>query len=279
MTRAGGVRPGQVAALIASHLCMRATFHPAEVCTVVTVPSAFRETARKATSESIRLAGFTDVRLIEEPVATAVAYLQRANLRYAAIYDLGGGTFDFAVLDCSRSPFRVIGHAGDPYLGGDDVDSALAEIVSERVLRQSNWDLRSDPITYARLRLACEQAKCGLALSEQALIDVASLDPAAPPSVAQVAVDRDMLNAAAQPLIRRTFGICDEVLSTVKLKARDIQAVFMAGGSTRLFMMHAMVSEYFGRRLRSDLNPEHVVALGAGMVAARPELWPLLEPL
>jgi molecular chaperone DnaK len=279
VTRAGPVRPGEVAALIASHLCMRATFHPAEICTVVTVPSAFRETARKATADSIRVAGFTDVRLIEEPVATAVAYVQRANLRYAAIYDLGGGTFDFAVLDCSRAPFRVIGHAGDPYLGGDDVDSALADVVCEHVLRQSNWDLRSDPITYARLRLACEQVKCSLALAEQATLDIAALDPAAPPSVSQVVVTRDMLNAAAMPLIRRTFGICDEVLGRVSLKARDIQAVFMAGGSTRLFMMHATVSEYFGRKLRSDLNPEHVVALGASMVAARPELWPLLDPL
>jgi molecular chaperone DnaK (HSP70) len=121
--------------------------------------------------------------------------------------------------------------------------------------------------------------KCSLALAEQATLDIAALDPAAPPSVSQVVVTRDMLNAAAMPLIRRTFGICDEVLGRVSLKARDIQAVFMAGGSTRLFMMHATVSEYFGRKLRSDLNPEHVVALGASMVAARPELWPLLDPL
>lgn len=276
MTRAGPIRPAEVAALLASHLCMRATLQPAEICTVVTVPSAFREVARQATLGSLRRAGFTDVRLIEEPVATAVAYVQRASLRYAAIYDLGGGTFDFAVLDCSTAPFKVIGHAGDPYLGGDDVDSALADIAADEVLRHSNWDLRSDPITYARLRLACEQAKCELSLSDHAVLDIAALDPAAPPSVAKVVVTRDMLNAAAMPLIRRTFGICDEVLANTRLKARDIQAVFIAGGSTRLFMMHAMVSAYFGRKLRSDLNPEHVVALGASMVAARPELWPLL---
>ena len=68
------------------------------------------------------------------------------------------------------------------------------------------------------------------------------------------------------------------MLRNAGLKARDVQAVFMAGGSTRLYMLHAMVSEYFGKRLRLDLNPEHVVALGASMVAARPELWPLLDP-
>ena len=278
MTRAGPVRPAEVAALIASHLCMRAMFHPEKVSTVVTVPSAFRETARQATVTSIRQAGFTDLRLLEEPVATAVAYLHRASLRYAAVYDLGGGTFDFAVIDCSKFPFRILGHSGDPYLGGDDIDSALADVVATEVLKTSNWDLKSDPITYARLMLACEQAKCALALDESATLDIAQLDPAAPPEVASFVVTRDMLQSAAHPLIQRTFGICDEVLSEAKLNARDVQAVFMAGGSTRLFMLHSMVNQYFGRRLRVDLNPEHVVALGASMVAARPELWPLLDP-
>ena len=278
VTRAGPVRPCEAAALIASHLCMRAQQTPAQTHTVVTVPSSFRETARRETVTSIRRAGFDDLRLIEEPVATAIAYLHRASLRYAAVYDLGGGTFDFAVMDCSRFPLRVIAHAGDPYLGGDDVDGALAEMAAEQLLRKSGWDLRADPITYARLTLACEQAKCSLSLNEQTTLDVAQLDPAAPPAAAELVLDRDMLAAAAMPLIRRTFSICDEVLSQANVKARDIQAVFLAGGSTRLFMLHAMVSQYFGRKLRTDLNPEQVVALGASMVAARPELWTLLDP-
>jgi molecular chaperone DnaK (HSP70) len=90
-------------------------------------------------------------------------------------------------------------------------------------------------------------------------------------------IDRTMLEAAALPFIKRTFGICDEVLSSVKLHARDLQAVFLAGGSTRLPMLTRMLGEYFSKRLRTDLNPEHVVALGASMTAARPQLWPLLE--
>ncbi|MET0339856.1 MAG: Hsp70 family protein [Polyangiales bacterium] len=277
-TRAGPLRPADVAALLTSHLCMRAAFHPAQVCTVVTVPSAFHETARTATVSSIRRAGFTDLRLLEEPIATATAYLQRASLRYAAVYDLGGGTFDFAVLDCTRVPFRVLGQAGDPYLGGDDVDDALAREVAEQVLRASGWELRSERVTYARLTIACEAAKRALSTAERTTIDIAAIDAAAPASIATFVVDREMLYNAAAPLVQRTFGICDEVLARVQLKARDIQAVFLAGGSTRLFMLHAMVSQYFGRRLRADLNPEHVVALGASMVAARPELWPLLDP-
>jgi molecular chaperone DnaK len=276
-TRAGNIRPSGIAALLTSHLCMRAMFHPAEVPTVVTVPSAFRDRAREETIIGMLQAGFTEVRLIEEPVATAIAYLQRASLRYAAVYDFGGGTFDFAVMDCSSFPFRVLGHGGDPYLGGDDIDLALAELVAERLLRNAGWDMRSEPTTFARLVLACENAKCELSERETTLLDIAQIDPAAPPRLTQALIDRSMLEAAATPLIRTTFGICDEVLARVNLRTRDIQAVFLAGGSTRIPLLHNMVSQYFGKRMRQDLNPEHVVALGASMAAARPELWPLLD--
>ncbi len=277
VTRAGNIAPSEVASLVASHLCMRAMLHPAEVPTVVTVPSSFRSQAREATIRGMQQAGFTQVRLIEEPVATAIAYLQRASLRYAAVYDFGGGTFDFAIIDCSRFPFQVLGHGGDPYLGGDDVDSALANLIADRVLRIYGWDMRSDLITFARLVLAAERAKCQLSTVEKTLIDVADVDPAAPFSLRQTPVDRAMLHEVATPLIRRTFGICDEVMGNVGVHARDVQAVFLAGGSTRLPMLQGLVSEYFGKRARTDINPEHVVALGASIAAARPELWPLLD--
>jgi molecular chaperone DnaK len=152
-------------------------------------------------------------------------------------------------------------------------------MVSERVQEQTGWDLRSDPVTYARLMIACEQAKCELASQERSVLDLVQVEPSLPSHVARFAIDRTALENAARPLIQRTFRICDEALSSAGLKSRDVQAVFMAGGSTRLLMLEAMVSQYFGRRPRSDLNPEHVVALGASMVAARPELWPLLIPI
>jgi len=278
VTRAGQVSPSDIGALLVSHLCKRATGRPEELSTVVTVPSAFHEAARRATVDAIHETGITHLRLLEEPVATAVAYLHRANLRYAAVYDLGGGTFDFALLDCSRLPFRVLAHGGDRQLGGDDIDSALAAMVSERVLEQTGWDVRADPVAYARLTMACEQCKCALAVQQRTVLELAQIESSVPPPAASFVIDRPALEDAARPLIQRTFSICDEALDVAGLKARDVQAVFMAGGSTRLPMVEPMVSQYFGRRPRSDLNPEHVVALGASLVAARSELWPLLIP-
>lgn len=276
VTRAGQVQPPDVGALIVAHLCRSAARQLEDVTAVVTVPSAFTEPARRATSQAIEATGIAQLRLLEEPIAIAVAYLHRANLRYAAVYDLGGGTFDFALVDCSRFPFRVMAQGGDRELGGDDIDAALATMVAERVLEQTGFDLRANTSTYARLTGACEQAKRTLADRERTVIELAKVDASAPPQVARFVLDRTMLEDAARPLIQRTFGICGAALARAGLHARDVQAVFMAGGSTRLFVLEPMVSEYFGRRLRRDLDPELVVALGASLVAARSELWPLL---
>ncbi len=276
-TRAGRLRPEEVASHIVTQLCARSAITPGEVPTVVAVPTSFRDSARQATLRAMAHAGFDSVRVIEEPVATAIAYLQRANLRYAAVYDLGGGTFDLAIIDCSSFPFRVLSSEGNPYLGGDDIDRALAEAVAERVLRSSGWDLHSDAVTFARLILACEDAKLALDTQESVALDLSVIDPAAPTQVSSVVVNRAMLEAACVPLIRRTFGHCDSVLGQAGLRARDVQAVFLAGGSTRLAILRQMVGEYFGRKLRSDMDPEHIVALGASIAAARPELWPLLN--
>ncbi len=276
-TRAGRVNPEQVAARIVSELCIRSAVTPGELPTVVAVPTSFKDSSRRATARALKIAGFESVRLIEEPVASAIAYLQRANLRYAAVYDLGGGTFDLAIIDCSEFPFRVLSSEGNPYLGGDDIDRALAEAVADGVLRKSGWDLRTDPVTFARLMMACEDAKIALETQESVQLDLSAVDPAAPSQVANAVVDRAALEAACVPLIQRTFLHCDSVLGQAGLRARDIQAIFLAGGSTRLGILRHMVSEYFSRKLRSDLDPEHVVALGASIAAARPELWPLLN--
>ena len=276
VTRAGAISPGQVASLLVTHACARAQLDPRTLRAVVAVPSSFRARARLATTEALKHVGIPDVRLIEEPVATAVAYLHRASLRYAAVYDLGGGTFDFAVVDCSSSPFRVLGHGGDPYLGGDDVDHALAKLVAERVLRHSGWDLRSDPVTFAKLAFEIEKAKRELSRTTEVALSITDVDPAAPPSLAPLVIGRDMLASAVRPFVQRTFVICDEVLGQIGLRARDIQAVFLAGGSTRLPLLPNLLADYFRRKVRSDLHPEHVVAVGASIAAARPELWPLL---
>jgi molecular chaperone DnaK len=271
-TRAGVQDPRTVASTLLHHLLAHGKLAAPEVSVLVTVPASFDASGRDATLEAIAGAGFPEAHLIAEPVATAIAYLKRSSLKYGIVYDLGGGTFDLAVVDCTRFPFEVIGHGGDPYLGGDDVDRALAEHVADRTLEAYGWDLRSDREVYGRLMVAAERAKRELSEAEITTLDLADVDEAAPTQVSSVMLDRGVLDQVTRELIGRTFAVCDRVLSDAGLATKDIQAVFLAGGATLLPGLREQVEHYFGKRPRSDIDPMHVVSIGASLVAARPDL-------
>jgi molecular chaperone DnaK len=277
-TRAGLVCPVEVGATVVSGLCELTKCPVQDVHAVVTAPVGFDRRRREATSLAISRAKFASVRVIEEPIATALAYLNRSSLKYAFVYDLGGGTFDAAVVDCSSYPFRVIGHGGDAYLGGDDVDRTIALHVADRTLARDGWDLSNDAVTFDRLVAACEFAKCELSESETAAIAIPSVDPAAPESCGIIPITREEIEGLTLDLVRRTFQMCDDVLAQAGVKARDMQAIFLAGGSTLLPGLRAYIESYFGKRPRFDLDPLRVVSMGASLAAARPAVSELLEP-
>jgi len=277
-TRAGLVCPVEVSSTVIRGLCELTKCPVQDVHAVVTAPVGFDTRRRDATALAVSKANFASVRVIEEPIATALAYLNRSSLKYAFVYDLGGGTFDAAVVDCSSYPFRVVGHGGDPYLGGDDVDRTIALHVADRTLARDGWDLSNDAVTFDRLVLACELAKCELSESEEAAIAIPSVDPAAPESCGIILITREQVQQLTLDLVRRTFSMCDEVLAQAGLKARDMEGIFLAGGSTRLPGLNAYIESYFGKRPRSDLDPMQVVGLGASLAAARPAVAELLDP-
>lgn len=276
-TRAGVLGPVAVATRLLSTATMWAGAAPATRKAVITVPAAFEAEERAATLSAAVDAGFAGVALIEEPVATAISYLDRSNVRYAVVYDLGGGTFDLALVDCSKYPFRVVAHAGDPYLGGDDVDRILATRIADRVLHEHRWDLAADPVTFARLVAVCESAKVALGDQARVLFDLGDVDPAGPWTSAPCAVTRQDVAAITQDLVRGTFALVDHVLADAGVRARDVDAIFLAGGSTALPGLEEMVGQYFQKRARHDLDPMAVVAVGASLAAARPNLARLLD--
>ncbi|MBW1761833.1 MAG: Hsp70 family protein [Deltaproteobacteria bacterium] len=277
-TRAGLKCPVDIGGTVVSGLCELTKCPVQDVHAVVTAPVGFDRRRREATSLAVSKAKFASVRVIEEPIATALAYLNRASLKYAFVYDLGGGTFDAAVVDCSSYPFRVIGHGGDPYLGGDDVDRTIALHVADRTLARDGWDLSNDAVTFDRLVLACELAKCELSESEQAAIAIPSVDAAAPESCGIITITREEVQQLTLDLVHRTFAMCDEVLAQAGVKARDMEAIFLAGGSTRLPGLRGYIESYFGKRPRFDLDPMQVVSMGASLAAARPAVAELLDP-
>lgn len=271
-TRAGIITPEQVAAMVIS-TALEAAQIEADACrAIVTVPAAFTNTERDATLRGIHACGFSGASIVSEPVATAVAYLASSNLEHALVFDLGGGTFDASVLRCQREP-EVLSTAGDLYLGGGDVDREFAIRLAQQVLQERRWDLTSDLLTFDRLVRAAEQAKIQLTDSPRVALMLHDIDPAGPwKEEDSLVVEADFLDPIVEQLSARTLKVCDQALEKAELEAKNVQAVFLAGGSTYLPGIRKALSEKFGGRLRRTLNPMTVVAMGASLIAARPKL-------
>ncbi len=237
---------------------------------VVTVPANFNELQRTATKAAGKIAGIEVVRTINEPTAAALAYgTERARRERIAVFDLGGGTFDVTVLELADSVFEVLGTAGDTYLGGDDVDRAIAEMFSERFLAQHRYDPRSDPQTFERMREAAEAAKC--ALSYQEFVDVAVEEVAHGRGGAsldlRVRLDRPQFEQIAEPIVARAFRVCEAAMRSANVTTAQLDNVILVGGSTRMPLVRRMVASYFAREPLHDIDPDLVVAEGAAIQA------------
>jgi molecular chaperone DnaK len=268
-TRAGDFTPTQIATGILQEVLERIHSDPRQCEAVVTVPASFSNAQRQASADAAAAAGLGYPRLVDEPSATALAYLHSHHpCRRAVVYDLGGGTFDCAVLDCSNGMPHMVSHASDLQLGGDDIDHALAQWVRGLVLEKHNWDLASYSETYDRLLVRCEEAKIALSVSAEAPVFLSQVDPECPVEDDAIVVTQSILNEVCEDLVRRSFIACDDVLGAAGLKPPDIDAVFLAGGTTMLPVIQQGVETYFGRAGFVEFDPTEVVALGAGLAGS-----------
>ncbi len=199
---------------------------------VITVPAYFDDTARTATRDAARLAGLEVLRLVNEPTAAALAYGLDAQAEgIYAIYDLGGGTFDISILRMERGVFQVLSTHGDVALGGDDFDNAIAEKF---------------------MIPALEARKVKEQLSTQDKVGN---------------VSREAFEVLIAPLIAKTISSSTQALSDAGLSKDEVKGVVLVGGSTRVPAVRNAVEAFFGKAPLTDIDPDKVVALGAGLQA------------
>ena len=265
-TRAGQFSSTEIAGMVLSEVLDRVSSFRGEFEVRLTVPPTFTTSQRDATLEAAAQAGLRNVALLDEPTATAHAYLSLPlSAKRGLVYDLGGGTFDCAVVDWRDAEPHVVAQSSDLFLGGDDIDERLASWVLEHVLEKYNWDLASYIEIYDRLVARCEEIKIELSERETALLPLSQVDPECPAASEGVTVTRSVLNEQCQDIMCRTFITCDDVLRAAGLRASDIDAVFLAGGSTHLPVIRAGVETYFGQRGLLEFEPTEVVARGASL--------------
>jgi molecular chaperone DnaK len=238
---------------------------------VITVPAHFNELQRAATKVAGRVAGLEVLRIINEPTAAALAYgFGRVADERVAVYDFGGGTFDCTLLQLSGSVFEVLATAGDSFLGGDDLDIAIAERMAASFLKTHRYDPRADPQVFERLIVAGEWVKVQLSATDPVAIQL--------PDVAfgvggahldlSFTMSRAELEALATPFVERAFAVCQEALSIAGLPPGAFERVILVGGSTRIPLVRRRVEHFFGTAPLDRVNPDEVVAVGAAVQAA-----------
>lgn len=237
---------------------------------VIAVPVSFDDTRIAAVRRSAQLAGVDMLASVDEPSAAALANRYVPGFGgVIGIYDFGGGTFDFSLVDVSVASFRVLATAGDTWLGGDDLDLVLADAAANQFWRQHKVDLRKQAVEWQKLRFACEQAKRALSTAETAEIRVPEvLRTAAGMVDLELAIDRPILARAVSALVRRSLDVCDKALAKVGMTNKDLTAVYLCGGTTHVPAVRDAVAKHFGVPLRAGVAPDQAVCLGAAIHAS-----------
>lgn len=227
---------------------------------VITVPAYFNDTQRQATRDAGKLAGLDVLRIVNEPTAASLAYglgLNRNEDKTIAVYDLGGGTFDISILHIHNGIFEVLSTNGNTYLGGDDIDRTIVQYWMAQ-FNISPEELQANKELSQGFRLRAEEAKIYLT-GHEAYSVIWNSHP--------LEITRDTFDMLLKPLLDQTIECCKQALADAGLNVKEIDAIVMVGGSTRVPAVKEAVSKFFGKAVSDSVNPDEVVALGAAVQA------------
>jgi len=261
--------PAEVSAMILQKMKQTAEDYLGEKVTeaVITVPAYFDDSQRQATKDAGQIAGLNVLRIINEPTAASLAYgLDKKKDERIAVYDLGGGTFDISILEIGEGVFEVKSTNGDTFLGGDDFDLRVMDWLVDEFRKDQGIDLRKDRMALQRLKEAAERAKIELSSSQESEINLPFITADANgPKHLVIKLTRAKLEQLVDDLIQRTIEPCKKALADAGVTARDIQEVVLVGGMTRMPKVIQVVREFFGKEPHKGVNPDEVVAVGAGI--------------
>jgi len=244
--------------------------HPVKEA-VITVPAYFNDAQRQATKEAGEIAGLKVKRIINEPTAAALAYgLDKSDKeKKIAVFDLGGGTFDISVLDIGDGVTEVLSTSGDTHLGGDDFDQRIIDWLADEFKKEEGVDLKKDPMALQRLKEAAEKAKIELSSSPETEINLPYITATASgPKHLVRKLTRAKFEQLTDDLVKRAMKPVKEALEQAGLKPSDIDEIILVGGSTRIPKVVEEVEKFFGKKASKNVNPDEVVAKGAGIQGA-----------
>ena len=250
---------------------------------VITIPASFGIIQSNATKEAGQLAGFKQVILLQEPIAASLAYANKhkenkmENGKWL-VYDLGGGTFDVALIKIQDGEMKVLDHEGDNFLGGTDFDNLIVEkLITPFLNKNFKFDnlenkLKSDSKKYNSINLKllsiAEHAKIRLSARTSAEIELRNImDDNDEDIDISFEITRSELESLIKEDVDRTTEMIKKILVRNSLKPSDIQFTLMVGGSTYIPYVRKRVEEILQIPVNCNIDPTTAVAIGAAYFA------------
>jgi molecular chaperone DnaK len=241
---------------------------------VITVPAYFNDAQRTATKEAGEIAGFIVERIINEPTAAAIAYLNQQDInqnQLFLVYDLGGGTFDVSVVKSTDKITEILSSHGNTQLGGDDFDKLLYEWFRSNFMNQHQGaDPSSEMSSRIRLLQIAEATKIKLSTQESVEVLEEYLM-----TVNGVALHLDLVctrliyEDLINPLVQKTRDSVQIALKEAKVLAEELDLILLVGGSVYTPLIQKMLSNLLNKSPQISIDPDKAVALGAASHAAR----------
>ncbi len=250
---------------------------------VITIPAYFNDKQRDATKNAAKRAGLIVRELLPEPTAAAISYGFKPDsddVKTILVYDFGGGTFDSSVITVSGNTFVESGKAGDLWLGGDDIDNRIIELVKQKVAKEEDLDDIDDLIArmpqYQRvsflgdLKMTVEQAKITLSsVTEAKILPATPLLDDLGMIYIDVVITRSEFEEMIFPLVERTIAVCRDAIKYSDYPEDMIDTVLLVGGSSQIPLVQRKVREAFGtEKVVVHPRPMSAIAEGAAIVGA-----------
>lgn len=262
---------------------------------VITIPASFDTIQSNATKQAGQQAGIKQVVLLQEPIAASLAYANKKSKSLKSgswlVYDLGGGTFDVALVrTAADGEIKIVDHEGDNYLGGADFDQLLAEqVLAPRLEKEGRFEdllaqLKSRThhrnALWQKLLFQAEKAKVELSHATSAEVELATKDDDGETIDTVCEITRSEYEALVKPLVDRTVDMVRVILNRNSVQPADLQFVLMVGGSTLMPFVRKRVEECIGVPVACDIDPTTAIAMGAAYFAAGKEIEeaPLGQP-
>lgn len=231
---------------------------------VITVPTNFKNEQREATLAAAKIAGIKTNNLINEPTAAALFYVLSDDQHGDGIYlvfDFGGGTFDATVVKVKGEKVDVLSSEGLQKCGGSDLDDIIVKIVKEKFKDEVGEDLDLSKSNFTIED--AEAIKISLSTLEEKKFSLMAEGHAK----LNLIISKQEFETKLSNYLMQMQDACESAIDSAKIKKSDINAVFLAGGSSRVPAVSDMLEKYFEKKPIMKGNPDEAIALGASMYA------------